>query len=110
MIHLNHKEKVNLIAYVINETHESAYLAGQRWYVFFFRKIFKRFRMLFAELEKFSCCQVFILGYSESANIFIVDSLSLSGEDQLHEINGDRLVIRQIVAAVNRQQTKRTCN
>ena len=78
MIHLNHKEKVNLIAYVINETHESAYLAGQRWYVLLLREIFKRFRMLFAELEKFSCCQILILGHSEPANIFILDSLSLS--------------------------------
>ena len=78
MIHLNHKEKVNLIAYVINETHESAYLAGQRWYVLVFREILKRLRMIFAELEKFSCCQVLILGHSEPANILVLDSLSLS--------------------------------
>ena len=78
MIHLNHKEKVNLIAYVINETHESAYLAGQRWYVLVIREKLKRLRMIFAELEKFSCCQLLILGHSEPTNIFVLDRLSLS--------------------------------
>ena len=78
MIHLNHKEKVNLIAFVLNETNKSAYLAGQRWYVLVFREILERLRMIFAELEKFSCCQLLILGHSEPTNIFVLDRLSLS--------------------------------
>ena len=63
---------------MINETHESAYLAGQRWYVLVIREILKRLRMIFAEFKKFSCCQVLVLGHSEPANILVLDSLSLS--------------------------------